>query len=162
MTARGLAGVALVAIAIGTQAWAQDVSGAWTGTYRCAQGVTGLELSLRQDPGGDVDGLFHFFAAPANPGVPEGCYDLHGHLDAASGRITLRAGQWLLRPNGYIAVDLSGTLDPGGDRLAGRIDFPSCDKFTLHRTAKLATIPPACHPPEVSVSSTPTRATATR
>ena len=122
------------------------VSGTWEGSYRCGQGNTALVLDLRpgQMPGA-VDGLFYFHESTDNPGVPEGCFAMSGSVDRQRHQVTLSAGRWLLHPFGYVTVDLVGQLDPGGERLSGRVIGPLCDAFELRRVESSATtVAPAC------------------
>jgi len=133
--------------ALVSPAWADDgVSGTWKGSYVCGQGDTALTLILR--PGrhkGELDGLFHFHGSVSNPGVPEGCFTMTGSAGAQNHQITLSAGIWLLQPFGYVTVDLTGRLEPGGDRLSGQVIGPLCQGFKLRRVkASPAPVPSAC------------------
>ena len=113
-----------------------SVVGTWQGHYTCLQGDTALTLTIRPAGSGmDVEGLFHFRASAANPGVPEGCFKVAGRHDAATREVSLSAGTWLLRPFGYVSVDLEGRLGPSGDRLRGRVLGPGCTTFELRRAA---------------------------
>jgi hypothetical protein len=154
-----IAGMVLAAAMVGPTR-AQEVSGDWAGTYTCAQGVTALDLSLAQTAAGDVDALFHFFADPSNPEVPDGCYAMRGRFDPETRRIRLNAKQWLHRPDGYVTVNISGLLDPKGERIDGVVQFAGCGAFTLRRVARTPTRPEACRPPEPKLSSVPGRSLA--
>lgn len=125
---------------------------AWEGVYDCPQGRTGLTLTLEPaDPG--VTALFHFYADPSNPGIPEGCFAMSGTLDPGTGRLELRAGQWLLRPDNYYAVDLTGQVSPDRQRLQGEIPSPGCTVFDLSRTVRPIHVPPPpCRPGSPLVS----------
>jgi hypothetical protein len=119
--------------------------GVWSGEYLCGQGSTALELVLQ--PAKDavtLRGWFHFQATPANPGVPEGCYEMTGSFDAPSGRISLIAGAWRRQPPGYITVDLKGAVDPGGTTLSGNVLHDSCTSFSLRLVRREAALPAAC------------------
>ena len=127
-----LAGV-LASLAPAARA-ADGVVGTWQGHYTCLQGDTALTLTIQEaGSGADVEGLFHFRASAANPGVPEGCFKMSGRHDATTREVSLSAGAWLLRPFGYVSVDLEGRLGPNGDRLRGRVLGPGCTTFEMRR-----------------------------
>jgi hypothetical protein len=100
------------------------------GSYDCAQGVTGLTLTLELSPGGQAQALFEFHSVPANPTVPTGCFQMSGSLDSA-GNLNLLPGAWLLQPPGYVTVGIIGTLD--GQILHGTVIGPGCSTFLLTR-----------------------------
>ena len=93
-----------VFLALATPAAAQDpLSGAWTGSYTCGQGVTGLTLHLDR-AGPELRGVFHFYPLPENPLAAEGCFEMTGGTDPADrwrghagGRIHRRRGRPRLR-----------------------------------------------------------------
>lgn len=128
---------------------------AWEGTYDCSQGRTGLTLTIEPD-GPGVSALFHFYADPSRPEVPEGCFAMSGQVDRRSGRVDLAAGRWLLQPFFYVTVDLSGTISPDGAQLAGRVSGPGCSAFVLRRVAVPArAAPAACTLRPIVVSQAP-------
>ncbi len=111
-----------------------DVAGTWQGHYTCFQGDTALTLSLRPQAGThELRGLFHFYASASNPRVPEGCFDMTGRYDSETRKLTLSAGRWLLQPDNFVTVDLSGQLGPDDDHLSGQVLGPLCTRFELHR-----------------------------
>jgi hypothetical protein len=137
----------LLAALLGTPAAAQDApmsrwAGDWVGTYRCAQGETGLTLRLRESGDGTLQGLFHFWPLAENPDAAEGCFAMRGTPTAGSG-LRLAAGRWLLRPEDYVTVDLKGTLDAEG-RLRGVVGGPGCSIFSLQRGTPPPALPAAC------------------
>jgi opacity protein-like surface antigen len=124
---------------------ADDVAGDWQGTYVCAQGATELTLQVEQAGGNQVTALFHFYAGAENPLVPEGCFEMSGVYDAATGRIDLGAGRWMLRPTGFVTVDLSGTVNRDGSEMTGAVAGPGCSTFSLRRVISVPRLPPlAC------------------
>lgn len=147
------AALAMVAPAPHSVAWAQGAAGAWQGRYVCGQGTTGLLLTVRAAGESDVEALFRFYPVKGNPGVPEGCFEMSGRYDPATREVSLSAGQWLLRPPGYITVDLSGTLSADGGTLSGTVHGPLCTRFELRRVPMVprSTIP-ACQGYDVTVS----------
>lgn len=138
---RAAARLALLALV----AAAPAPTGDWVGAYDCAQGPTGLALHLDDAPDGSVRGVFFFYADPRNPGVPSGCFDMRGTWDAARRRLVLHAGQWLVRPFGYVGVDLAGQVAAGV--LAGTVDGPGCTRFRLRHGLPPVSQPDACRPP---------------
>ncbi|MEO1328142.1 MAG: hypothetical protein AAFW46_00605 [Pseudomonadota bacterium] len=118
---------------------ASDLSGVWRGRYDCNQGITGLTLTLAPAAATDrgssaLQGRFIFYEAPNNPGVPTGCFEMRGAV-GLDGRIELIAGAWLLRPDGYVTVDLSGAVSEGGAAISGDVIGPGCTRFALRRDA---------------------------
>jgi hypothetical protein len=130
------AAAALLAAAIGaTPAVAQDgLRGTWRGGYVCAQGPTALALSLEPRKDGTVAALFHFEAAPDNPEVPTGCFEMQGRINPATGELALAPQRWLLRPGGYVMVGLVGQVTPEGV-YAGRVRGPGCTEFRVERVS---------------------------
>jgi hypothetical protein len=126
--------VFLIAFGVGATA-ADPVEGYWSGHYACAQGVTGLTLSVTAGSGSRVHALFHFYADASNPTVPEGCFEMDGTFDPATHHMELRAGSWLLRPYGYVTVDLSGQLSSGDAIMGGKVIGPFCTWFQLRPAA---------------------------
>ena len=126
---------------------ARSVTGTWRGSYVCAQGPTGLTLSIDRQSGADFSGFFHFYPPRGNPAAKEGCFAVTGHLDADGGA-TVRAGRWITRPFGYVTVDLAGRLDPSGLSMAGDVAAPPeygalCRRFEIDwhgRRAKAADV----------------------
>jgi hypothetical protein len=129
-------------LSVSTAALAGDPVGAWIGTYRCAQGVTGGDLVIAADGAGGLRAVFHFFADATNPGVPEGCFTMSGALDAQGAHITLRPGAWIVRPPNFGMAGLEGDIDPLGTTIDGHVTgFGSaCGAFHLRFTSLL---PPA-------------------
>ena len=120
------------------------VGGTWIGRYRCAQGWTGLELTIAELGEDRIEAEFSFFPLPENPRVPSGRFLMSGSFDARAGRLNLSPGQWLERPPGYRGVGLEGRLDPTAGTLAGRVSS-GCRDFELARKGEPA-VPPAAPP----------------
>lgn len=130
-----------------------DVAGVWQGRYDCAQGSTGLTLTIRHAGDTHLHALFHFYAIKSNRDVPEGCFEMSGSYAPANGKVDLSAGRWLLRPPGYVTVDLSGTADSDGRELRGTVDGPLCTSFELRRVARETRITDTNCRPEAVTSS---------
>ena len=110
---------------------AQGIGGTWRGLYQCGQGSTALTLTIAPAGKERVNALFHFEAAPDNPAVPAGCFEMTGRFEALSGRLTLDPSFWIARPADYVMVGLRGEMR--GDTIAGQVEGPGCTEFRLAR-----------------------------
>lgn len=124
---------AVLVLLLAAPAVAQDLRGTWHGTYTCLQGNTALSLTVEPRKDGTLGALFHFEAAPDNPAVPTGCFEMSGRVDPASGRLELRPLRWLRRPADYLMVGLDGRLSRNGQVLEGRVLGPGCTTFRVER-----------------------------
>lgn len=136
------------------EAEARTVLGTWVGTYTCAQGLTGLTLTLAEATPTRARALFHFYADPRNPRVPTGCFTMDGHYDPGSSRLRLNGQDWLLRPGGYQVVSFDGTVDAEGKRFEGtvsgkRAPLRGCTLFHLARAPSPAPASDRCVLPGV-------------
>lgn len=113
------------------------VAGSWRGKYVCTQGVTALNMSITDKPGGRLEASFSFGPLPSNPQVPRGAYLMDGSYDAKTGRITLQPRRWTREPDGYVMVGMDGRLSDLGLYISGAIDGPGCDSFELVRSEDL-------------------------
>lgn len=121
------------------------VAGEWTGKYTCVQGVTAMRLVIAPAGGRNVKALMHFFAAPENPDVPEGCFLLTGDFDRDTRELDLNQDRWIVQPPNYRMIDLEGKIDPDDGRLVGRIVGPAgCTRFRLTRETASRPLPEAC------------------
>ncbi len=153
-------GIAAVIIGIGGSAHAQKEGGAdgsgtaadsesrlageWTGKYVCKQGVTGMRL-LVTVMDGRVRAVAHFYPLPENRAPKEGCFAMSGSYDAATGRVILGGGNWIIRPAGYLVIDLAGTVDPAGTSFHGEVaGAPNCSIFSLTRAPSSRPMPSRC------------------
>ncbi|MEZ4335902.1 MAG: hypothetical protein R3B82_04680 [Sandaracinaceae bacterium] len=100
---------------------------AWTGTYLCRQATTPMTLEIRGVDGLHVQGIFRF----THP-LGVGSYHVSGTYEASGRRLQLTPGAWIQRPSDFIAVGMDGTIDPAGQRYAGRMQHPDCTTFQLH------------------------------
>jgi len=140
-----LAGVLAATMASGASAQEASLTGYWRGTYDCAQGLTGINLTVRQGFGTSVEAVFHFYAVPQNPGVPTGCFKMSGRLDPNTREFVLESDEsrWLVRPPDYVVVNFRGILGRDGRSMRGRVEGPGCTQFGLQR---LDAPPPAPDP----------------
>lgn len=147
--------VATVAIATAALAQPRSLSGAWSGAYTCPQGVTAMRLDLREGRAGAVEGVMTFYAHPDNPGVPSGCFTMHGKFNAATGKLVLRQGRWISRPDaGWYMIDLDGKIDKDG-AFTGQVGFPispgACTTFAVRPAPQAAPRPStACDNPALT------------
>lgn len=140
--------IALV-LTTGGRAMAQSpppsLLGTWGGDYVCAQGKTGLTLSIDRQSGTEFAGFFHFYPLPENDRAKEGCYAVTGTL-RADNSVYVRAGLWISQPANYETVDLMGTLNVAALSLEGSVEVPSepgkpCADFAVRRQS--STVAPA-------------------
>jgi hypothetical protein len=148
---RILTGAVLTLLSIASARAEDAPSGIWTGRYMCAQGETALTLTVERGSGSALRALFHFYASPQNPEVPEGCFAMTGTFDRAGKTVSLQAGNWILRPPGYVTVDLAGRIETGGRHFSGSVIGPDCTVFDLTRAGGPRRPADACHPagPEI-------------
>lgn len=142
----GLAGLVMAATVGGAVAQDQGLTGYWSGTYDCAQGLTGINLTIRQGFGVTVEAVFHFYPVPQNPKVPIGCFKMLGRHDPETREFVLESdeSQWLEQPQGYVTVNFRGMLGAGGRSMRGQVEGPGCAQFELQRLERPPLAPPAC------------------
>jgi hypothetical protein len=143
---RAAAGAVALLMAGVTAAAAQGgPEGTYSGSYQCGQGSTALSLTVTRAPDGGLSALFYFHRLASNPNVPSGCFTMRGQYSEMSGAVALRADTWLLRPPGYVTVDLKGQLV--GTGLSGLVIGPGCSSFSLQADPLPPAAPPACRAP---------------
>ncbi len=107
--------------------------GSWEGAYGCAQGVTGLTLTIDTEVDGQVSAIYKFYAVPENPGVPDGSFRMTGTYE--DGRLVLVGSEWIEQPPGYVMVDYESNpalgIDP--DHLFGTVQGAGCTLFTMDK-----------------------------
>jgi hypothetical protein len=120
------------------QAEAPPLAGTWRGAYTCAQGVTGLTLTLETGPEG-VTALFDFYAVPENPQVPSGRFKMAGYYDSIARVLVLQPLEWIVQPPGYLTVGLRAHVDlEWGVMLGSMITTYSCTWVRLRRGRETA------------------------
>lgn len=147
-----LVGAAMLAIAPGLAAGqtaadsgAGELVGDWGGVYFCNQGLTGMTLRILEDAP-EVRALYAFYPIQENPELPFGCYEMNGSFDAETRELYLQGGRWLRQPEGWITVDLRGTVDFEANTLIGDVDGLSCTFFDLERTPPSPRVDESCQP----------------
>lgn len=119
---------------------ATALSGRWSGTYDCTQGITALELTLRGNAHGIVHGTFAFSPTPQNPEVLTGSYPVLGRLTGSS--LVLRPIDVHQMPGSYVPVGIQATVAPDGGRLQGWIEGPSCTVVAVERASRASPTDP--------------------
>jgi len=117
-----------------------------TGSYTCTQGRTELTLVIEDVRGDDVSVVFEFAYRGATPGhaAASGRYRMQGTLDRKTGKLDLEAGDWIEQPNGYVTVDLEGTIATDASGLQtykGRVIPPPGGGCTTFHVTRRAVIP---------------------
>ena len=126
------AGTAVAAAASHRSSSPPVLTGTWTGSYICSQGLTGLRLVILAARDGTLTGTFSFYALPANPGVPSGEGTITGTYSAT--RTDIMPGHWIRQPPGYVLVGLiAGPPADNGTLLRGRVSNPGpgCSTFSV-------------------------------
>jgi curved DNA-binding protein CbpA len=113
--------------------WRRSLSGSWVGRYNCAQGVTGLTLTIAETPAGGISGIFNFYPVPGGYSFPEGSYS--GAVTMASdGSFEFAPQKWISQPSGFVPVALSGHYVAETQRLQGQVSGAiGCTSFDLSR-----------------------------
>jgi hypothetical protein len=131
-----VAGLALTGTPLATGApltTADDWSGTWRGTYWCAQGVTGLTLSIKAVSEREVQAMFAFHAVAENPTVPSGAFEMSGVTGKRPGHLALTPIAWTDRPIAFVMVSLEGDYDPISGEYRGNVGGPGCSHFVVRR-----------------------------
>ena len=116
------------------QATAADLSGQWTGTYACSQGLTGVRLSLSATGDKTATGIFEFFPTSASARVTPGSFVVTGTI-SRPGQVDFAPGAWIARPNGAMPVRVTAAVFSSPDKLAGTVTDAGCGRFEAERIA---------------------------
>lgn len=110
-----------------------SVTGVWIGNYTCKGRVFDLTLALKSIGARDVAGTFSFSPYRGSEGA-RGTFITTGSM--VDNRLTLKGGQWLRNPGGFVPVDLDLTLQRAGKRkLEGRVTTPGCSTVSVTEKA---------------------------
>jgi hypothetical protein len=85
--------------------------------------------------------IFHFYAVASNPTVESGTFAMAGTYDQQTGELYLGGVNWIQRPTDYDMVPLTGRIFGGEQEFTGRVDFPTCQVFSLRRTSTTGRTP---------------------
>ena len=162
MRARSITTLVIALMAMALSARAQEtqavLTGNWQGTYTCAQGKTGLTLTIDRQYGSTFSGVFQFYPLRENITVPEGCFTVSGRI-RSGGALDIAGSTWIKRPAGYITVDLHGRVGQGGTNMSGTVETPGygklCSRFDLTRMTTKPSIDDTCRVEAPAVSSAP-------
>ena len=150
--------LAMLAPPVRAQEASPALIGNWQGTYVCAQGKTGLTLTIDRQDGRTFSGVFQFYPVRDNITVPEGCFAVSGRI-GSGGAVDIVGATWIKRPAGYITVDLHGRVGQGGTNLSGTVATPGygdlCTRFDLTRASAKPSVDEACRVEAPSVSAIP-------
>lgn len=103
-----------------------DITGVWVGTYTCAQGETGLELTVEDS--GRTEFAFHPLAN--NPEAKSGKYEMRASVQGE--KVEFDQVRWIERPGDYGMVDLVATrVQPSTMR--GNVSAAGCTTFQVER-----------------------------
>ncbi|HEY1558052.1 MAG TPA: hypothetical protein VGF94_24650 [Kofleriaceae bacterium] len=104
----------------------------WQGTYTCAQGPTGVNLTIDESCDGkkcSVTAIFEFGAIKENPDLPHGSFRMTGESDGT--HYALHPDAWIEQPPGWIMVGVTATKDDAHHTMSGRMEHPSCGEIHL-------------------------------
>ena len=125
--------------------WRKSLSGSWVGKYTCAQGVTGLTLTIAESADGGLSGIFDFYPVLGSSRFPEGSYS--GAVTAGpDGSFEFEPQRWISQPPGFTAVALSGHYLADAQRIKGQVTGATgCTLFDLSRQRGQARTAPATY-----------------
>ncbi len=147
----------LLTFSLSAPGFAQDARypsliGDWQGSYHCAQGHTGLTLTINAQSGKTFSGLFHFYSLPDNRTVPEGCFTVSGTF-LAPHKVVINGGTWITHPQDYVTVDLDGVVTNGTSApvIGGRVELPGeyrdmhlCSTFVVKKATSVPSVDRTC------------------
>jgi hypothetical protein len=110
--------------------------GTWKGTYFCSQGETGLTLELNKygnNSKTEFYGTFEFYPNSSSSNARYGKYSVKGKI--IEGKIVITPNEWIIRPENYYMVGLTGVLSQQNLRFTGAITSPSnaCGEFDVRK-----------------------------
>lgn len=110
--------------------------GTFEGEYHCSEleGKGGLRLTIEATGQDQSDILVEYYVLPdSTTDIPDGSHTATGVY--ANRALTMRPGEWIEQPPGYVAVPIishdEAVTDPHS--LIGIIDYPGCSLFALTR-----------------------------
>ncbi len=116
--------------------------GTWTGHYTCAQGLTGLTLTVTKANPPGLIARFCFCAIPANPELPTGEGELGAPFAPGQTVADFTPLRWIMQPPGWEMVPFQLRLSEDGRSLAGQIDSSDCVRpFELRRVEEGSNVP---------------------
>ena len=111
-----------------------DISGVYTGQFRCVLAKFDLKLSVAAGDTGSLTAVFDFSPLGPASGQQQLVFDLRGSYEPNTQKFQLTPVRWeTTPPQGYQMVGMSGTYDAADQRLNGRFSNPLCGTFHLAR-----------------------------
>lgn len=104
----------------------QPPAGTWVGSYDCAQGATGLTLTVQSSGRAE----FAFYPLPGNPRAASGRFEMRSSFE--SDRLVFRQMRWIEQPGSYVMVDLIATHHDA-TVMSGEVVANGCTTFRLSR-----------------------------
>lgn len=89
----------------------------------------------------NLTAVFHFYPVSNNAAAATGTFAMAGTYDQDTGDLYLGGVSWIQRPENYDMVPLTGRVLGNENEFTGRVDFPSCQVFSLRRVSKTGTTP---------------------
>ena len=111
----------------------KELTGLWSGRFRCQQDVIGLTLDLVEHNDHTLGGIFKFYPETGSPSFPEGSYSMEGFVDPLEQLVDLRGTSWIDRPFGFQRHDLRGRIDHDQNEITGQVLTTGCADFVLRR-----------------------------
>ncbi len=105
------------------------LSGTWTGTYTCSQGVTGVTLQIVASSSQNVGALLQF----AVPNAPSGSYFMRGAFNPATNGIVMNFTKWKNQPAGYAPANITGTVNFASGELRGTVLLAGCAALSMRK-----------------------------
>ncbi|WP_432908699.1 hypothetical protein [Nocardia sp. CA-290969] len=102
------------------------IAGEWAGSYTCAQGDTGLTLTVESSG----RSIFEFHPLGADNAAESGSFEMLATADGD--QVEFDQVRWIEHPTGYLMVDLVAT-DITGDTMRGNVDGAGCTTFRVSR-----------------------------
>ncbi|MEU1982124.1 hypothetical protein [Nocardia sp. NPDC019395] len=102
------------------------IAGEWIGSYTCAQGATGLKLTV--DDTGRTE--FEFYSLQTNVAAESGKFEMRATADGE--QIEFAQVRWIVRPQNYSMVDLVAT-EVTSDIMRGTVESAGCSTFEVSR-----------------------------
>jgi hypothetical protein len=118
-----------------TDAAALTLTGSWEGTYECAQGPTGLTLTIDDRGDDQMAANFAYHPLDENPDVATGRYSMVGTV--TDGELSLEGDQWIEQGGDYgmvgVESDIADRTDP--EHLEGTVVGDGCTTFAVDRVS---------------------------
>jgi serine/threonine protein kinase len=111
-----------------------ELTGSWTGSYTCVQGLTDFQLDIQAASNGTATATVNFYPDPSNPTVPSGEYTMTGTYSASG--MALIPSRWIRQPPQYLMVAFdAGPLTSNGKTMSGSIPASGCTTFTAGKSS---------------------------